>query len=1144
MKINMPVTDREVVMQEGQTIVSKTNLKGAITYVNRDFIEISGFSEAELIGKNHNIVRHPDMPPEAFADLWNTMKQGKPWTGFVKNRCKNGDYYWVRADVAPVYENGDLVEYISVRSKPTQEQIDAASNFYLTLKGKPELLNEGVPVTAFGRFKRETLGKIKIGHQFGFIAAVVMFLSLIIVFNMVEKNDAIAKLESEIAGMSLIQEARSLIEHVPKHRGLSQALLSGDRSVSPLLSEEKRQISESFARLDGLIGQHKEILGPQDSVALIKREWEQLAEKNSSLSSVQSFSQHSKVIEDVQSWMMSLSIQSRLSSDESVDLNLLVPLISRQLPLLTDTIGQARGLGTGVLASGEITSQKQARFINLNAQISAALKEMDRTLENLYRNMPELESYLDSHSQAASQSGSKFLSSVGELSEGKVDFVSSSDYFAAGTNAIQKSFKLFDLSSDYVMSRLDEKINRASWVNYSTAAVSLTFIALLAGALFYTSRSILSGMRQATQSAQRICQGDYRSDYHIDSDNEIGRMLFALKSMQIAQGFAVENFKRIAEESLRIKHALDACSTNVMLADVDMNIIYMNTSAAKMFSDAQEDIRQEIVDFDASSLVGANADIFHKNPAHQRSMVEALKEPLVTEIQLGGHIFKLIATPVFNDHGQRIGIAVEWDDRTEELARLEVEKRLATENARIKQALDNVSANVMVADANRDIIYMNPAVIETLKAAESDIQKDLPQFAVAKLLGGTIDQFHKDPSHQINMLNALSSTHSTKIVVGGRHMALTVNPVKDENGVRLGTAVEWEDQTAEVLIQQELDALVAAANAGDLDKRIGIEGKEGFFRNLSEGLNALLDVTSQFVDDVGEVFGSMADGDLTKSIHRDYRGKFNDIKSNANDSMTKLSEVLSRIRLASNAVRVAANEVSQGSDDLSRRTEAQASSLEETAASMEEINVTVKQSSENAGESNTLAEQARSKAELGSEVVQKAVAAMNEILASSTKINDIIGVIDEIAFQTNLLALNAAVEAARAGEQGRGFAVVAGEVRSLSQRSASAAKEIKDLIRDSVSKAESGSQLVNQSGETLNEIMTAVDLVASKIQDVANAAIEQTSGIAQINEAVSQMDSMTQQNAALVEETTAASRSMAEEAQGMDKMISFFKMNG
>ena len=487
---------------------------------------------------------------------------------------------------------------------------------------------------------------------------------------------------------------------------------------------------------------------------------------------------------------------------------------------------------------------------------------------------------------------------------------------------------------------------------------------------------------------------------------------------------------------------------------------------------------------------------------------------------------------------------MEWDDKTERLAQEQAEKQQAAENYRIKVALDSVTANVMMADADRNIIYANDAVLKTLRNAQDDIRQDLPNFNVDKLLGGTIDQFHKNPSHQIQMLDALKSTHRAKIVVGGRHMHLIVNPVHDAEGNRIGTVVEWADRTAEVRIQEEMDTIVGAANDGDLSERITLEGKDGFFKSLSQGLNSLLDITASFVHDMSNIFEAMSDGDLTRNVSTDYRGEFDVIKTNANNTVAKLTEVMTKIQGASGTVRTSANEVAQGSDDLSRRTESQASSLEETASSMEQITATVKQTSENASQANSLAAEAKKKAENGGEVVQDAVKAMAEILESSNKINDIIGVIDEIAFQTNLLALNAAVEAARAGEQGRGFAVVAGEVRTLSQRSAAAAKEIKDLIRDSVSKVESGSTLVNQSGSTLAEIVGAVEKVAIMIQDVTNAALEQNSGISQINQAITQMDEMTQQNAALVEETSAASRAMSEEATNMNQLISFFRMGG
>ncbi len=255
----------------------------------------------------------------------------------------------------------------------------------------------------------------------------------------------------------------------------------------------------------------------------------------------------------------------------------------------------------------------------------------------------------------------------------------------------------------------------------------------------------------------------------------------------------------------------------------------------------------------------------------------------------------------------------------------------------------------------------------------------------------------------------------------------------------------------------------------------------------------------------------------------------------------KLVQIVADVRMSSESVGSAAKQISAGNNDLSQRTQEQASALEETASSMEEMTSTVKQNADNARQANQLAAGARAQAEKGGGVVAKAVDAMNEITHSSKKIADIIGVIDEIAFQTNLLALNAAVEAARAGEQGRGFAVVASEVRNLAQRSAASAKEIKDLINDSVEKIKAGSELVDASGKTLTEIVDAVKKVTDIVAEIAAASQEQSAGIEQVNKAVMQMDEMTQQNAALVEEAAAASKSMEEQAQRLVQQISFFR---
>ncbi|MCB1769763.1 MAG: bacteriohemerythrin [Candidatus Competibacteraceae bacterium] len=291
---------------------------------------------------------------------------------------------------------------------------------------------------------------------------------------------------------------------------------------------------------------------------------------------------------------------------------------------------------------------------------------------------------------------------------------------------------------------------------------------------------------------------------------------------------------------------------------------------------------------------------------------------------------------------------------------------------------------------------------------------------------------------------------------------------------------------------------------------------------------------------IADTTSRIATGDLTFRFTD--TGKETGVYAAMREMAGQLRDMVSQVSAATDQVSSAAGQIARGSADLSQRTEEQASALQETASSMEELTTTVKHSADNAQQANQLAVVARDQAEQGGQVVDRAVSAMNAIYQSSRKIADIIGVIDEIAFQTNLLALNAAVEAARAGEQGRGFAVVAGEVRKLAQRSADAAKEIKALITDSVTKVEDGSALVERSGQTLPEIVAAIKKVSDIVAELAAAAREQASGIEQVNKAILQMDQVTQQNASLVEETAAASQAMSDQARELMEVIQFFKL--
>ncbi|MFT3931716.1 MAG: methyl-accepting chemotaxis protein [Spongiibacteraceae bacterium] len=471
------------------------------------------------------------------------------------------------------------------------------------------------------------------------------------------------------------------------------------------------------------------------------------------------------------------------------------------------------------------------------------------------------------------------------------------------------------------------------------------------------------------------------------------------------------------------------------------------------------------------------------------------------------------------------------------------EEKLAAANARIRAALDNVTTNVMIANNDREIIYMNRSVSEMMIAVESDLRKVLPNFDARKLIGTSMDGFHRNPAHQRDLLANLRSTYRAQIAVGGRTFSLIANPVFSDSGERLGSVVEWKDRTDEVKVENEVGDIVVAASNGDFTRRIALEGKDGFFRQLAEGINQLVNTSEKGLKDVGYVLEALSRGDLTRSITADYQGTFGELKDYSNNTVTSLTQMLLQIREATETINTASNEIASGNADLSARTEQQASNLEETASSMEELTSTVKQNSDNARQANQLAMTASGVAQKGGVVVQNVVETMAAINDSARKIADIISVIDGIAFQTNILALNAAVEAARAGEQGRGFAVVAAEVRNLAQRSASAAKEIKSLITDSVEKVDNGNKLVSEAGVTMQEIVQSIKRVTDLMSEIAAASEEQSSGIEQVNTAVTQMDEMTQQNAALVEQASAAAESLREQAETLSQSVAVFVLS-
>ncbi len=460
----------------------------------------------------------------------------------------------------------------------------------------------------------------------------------------------------------------------------------------------------------------------------------------------------------------------------------------------------------------------------------------------------------------------------------------------------------------------------------------------------------------------------------------------------------------------------------------------------------------------------------------------------------------------------------------------------------LAQALDLLGSertSVHRAIGSRDPAHATSAE-QALQADAGDLKQFLGTFHQASLspqeatIGQHLDAdrsaFQQAMTSAVSELAAKQYEQATQTMDGPAE--------KDYGALRhdIGALFNLQEQiaSASFATDEAREARASATTIGAIALGLLLAGVIGFqlVRSISRSLAEAMRVAD-----------NIAGGKLNNRVERISGDEIGKLLLSLSRMDAKLAEVVADVRAGSESVSTAARQIAQGNDDLSQRTQEQASSLEETASSMEEMTATVRQNADNAVHANHLARGAREQAEHGGNIVQRTVEAMGQISASSQKIADIVGLIDEIAFQTNLLALNAAVEAARAGDQGRGFAVVASEVRNLAQRSAAAAREIKGLIGDSSERVRLGAELVDESGRALAAIVDSVKKVTDIVSEIAAASSEQSAGIEQVNLAVTQMDEVTQQNAALVEEAASASRAMEEQAMSLRRQVAYFRLD-
>lgn len=459
----------------------------------------------------------------------------------------------------------------------------------------------------------------------------------------------------------------------------------------------------------------------------------------------------------------------------------------------------------------------------------------------------------------------------------------------------------------------------------------------------------------------------------------------------------------------------------------------------------------------------------------------------------------------------------------------------SVEASRIRAAFDGCRTNVMVCDAQDRVVYVNASLLKFFTGAQDDFRLAFPGCSAKDMLGKVMESLRHEARP------GLAGQGPIRFPLGRRTVALSLTSVLHADGRMLGTAVEWLELTDELAAGAEVAEMVAAAVEGDFSRRVPLAGKPEALARLAEGINSINALVEDAVGEFSQVLGGLAQGDLTQRMSGDYRGRFADLKQSLNGTLAHLGDTVATIQSTAGNVSRAALEINAGAGDLASRTEKTAVDLEQTAATAEQLAASVKQSAARSREATDLAGEAMGVAHDGKAVVTQTVDAIARIETSSSRISEIVGVIDEIAFQTNLLALNAAVEAARAGDAGKGFAVVASEVRSLAQRSSQAAKDIKGLIASSREQVGEGVRFVRSTGEALDRIVEAAGKVSATVVEISAATAEQAHGIDEVSRTVAHMDETTQQNSALAEQSASSAGALMDEIATLETLVAFFR---
>jgi methyl-accepting chemotaxis protein len=931
---------------------------------------------------------------------------------------------------------------------------------------------------------QKLFAKLMLWHKFavlGLLGAVLCAVPLSLYLREIQVQIDVAQLEKD--GVTPMKNALSLLHNM--QFGMADRLAAADGAKSSAASAgADKAVAEQMDAIDKLIANN-----PQSEAAehwaLAKKDWIRLQTKSGDAQNAADIlATQAAINHNMREMIEHLAEDYGLTLDPFANGYYLQSAMVIDGARLVSALGLLRSQTVSAASGKELGSDERMAIAQDLQDITQSHEHMVTQLEKAIVADAQLKAPVTSSLAQVTQSvqglQQKLQTGLIRTKDATLD---SAAILAANQASLEAQSALFATSLDMLDKVLDQRLDTTSSNRRSLVSLVGCVVALSIALAWAIIRSITVPLLTAVKAANAVKDGNLDHAFDTDGRNETSRLLQTIKSMQEGLRDRNERDAKSLAETTRIKQALDVATTNVMVADADNNIIYANIAMERMLREAETDLRQGIARFDVGRLMGSRIDELHTDPAQLHATLGKLSSTHAMRMVVGGRTYDLTYNPITAPDGSRLGVVAEWRDQTVELAARANEQKVAAENARVRQALDCCSTNVMIADADGRIVYANASVQNMMLRNEASLRTSLGNFSAREMLGQNFDVFHRNPAHQRNMLSMLKGEHKTQIKVSDLTFSLIANPIFDAQSQRLGTVVEWRDRTSEVAAEAEISAIVEGASQGDFAARIDTHGKDAFFQMLGTKFNELLQ---------------------------------------------SVSSTIVEVRAAAAQLTSASGQVSDTSQSLSQSAAEQAASVEQTSASLQEMAGSVKQNSDNAAMTDGMATKAAQEAIEGGQAVNRTVEAMKDIARK-------ISIIDDIAYQTNLLALNAAIEAARAGEHGRGFAVVASEVRKLAERSQVAAQEIGQLAGSSVTLAE-------RAGDLLAQMVPSINKTSELVQEIAASSGEQSDGVNQITGAMEHLNSATQQNASAAEELSATAEQLSAQALQLQGLMARFKL--